>query len=144
MMFKEIRFNSEGYKKSLKLRERILRVPLGTTLSADDTSEEDRQHHFGMFNASELIACVVIKPLDDTSVKLRQMAVAEHYQGRGIGKRLIQATEDNLSRQGYKRIELFARKSVIGFYQKLGYQMEGEEFREIGIPHIKMQKTISS
>lgn len=141
-MFREILFNSEDYKKSLALREEILRVPLGLKLSRHDTSNEDKQYHFGIFDQSDLVACVLILPLDLTSVMLRQMAVCTASQGRNIGKCLIQKTEDILSKRGYKNIEMSARKTVIGFYKKLGYVTDGDGYKLMGIPHIKMYKRI--
>lgn len=142
MIFREIIFNSAEYTESLKLREAILRAPLGTKLSADDISDEDKQQHFGLFNQSGLVACVVITPLDDTSVKLRQMTVSKDLRGLDIGKRLVQLTEDSLIKQGYKHIEMSARQTAAGFYKKLGYVKDGDEFLEMGIPHIKMRKNI--
>jgi len=35
---------------------------------------------------------------------------------------------------------LNARKTAVGFYEKLGYEKIGEEFPEINIPHYKMRK----
>lgn len=142
MMFREIFFNSEDYKKSLALRERILRSPLGLKLSSQDTSEEDKQYHFGIFDKSDLVACVVVTPLDRTSVKLRQMAVSTVCQGRNIGKHLIQSTEEDLSKRGYITIEMSARQTAIGFYKKLDYVTDGDEFIVMGIAHIKMRKSI--
>lgn len=142
MMFREILFNSQEYKKSLVLREKILRAPLGLKLSSYDIDEEDKQYHYGIFDTSDLLACVVIVPLDLTSVKLRQMAVSTACQGRNIGKYLIQGSEDVLSKRGYRYIEMSARKTAIGFYKKLGYVADGDGFTVMGIPHVKMQKSI--
>jgi predicted GNAT family N-acyltransferase len=37
---------------------------------------------------------------------------------------------------------MHARQSAVGFYQKLGYQIRGEEFEEVTIPHYEMQKQL--
>jgi predicted GNAT family N-acyltransferase len=37
---------------------------------------------------------------------------------------------------------MHARKSAVGFYEKLGYEIEGDEFEEVTIPHYEMQKTL--
>jgi predicted GNAT family N-acyltransferase len=50
---------------------------------------------------------------------------------------------ENVARdRGYKKLSMHARKSAIGFYQKLGYEIVGEEFEEVTIPHYEMQKTL--
>jgi len=141
-MFAKIAFNSHEYLTSLTLRENILRLPLGKTLSHSDTCNDDQQLHFGMFNESELVACVVINPLNQSKVKLRQMAVCNGYQGQDIGRRLINETEITLQQKGFNSIELNARKVALGFYEKLGYVTEGDYFLENGIEHIKMMKRL--
>jgi predicted GNAT family N-acyltransferase len=51
--------------------------------------------------------------------------------------------EELLMNEGrIKRIFLNARGTAIGFYAKLGYTGVGEEFTEVGIPHLRMDKAI--
>jgi len=35
-----------------------------------------------------------------------------------------------------------ARKTAKGFYEKLGYEIKGDEFVEVTLPHFYMQKNI--
>jgi predicted GNAT family N-acyltransferase len=37
---------------------------------------------------------------------------------------------------------MHARMTAVGFYTKLGYAKVGHEFREVGIPHVRMEKYI--
>jgi predicted GNAT family N-acyltransferase len=37
---------------------------------------------------------------------------------------------------------MHARKSALGFYEKLGYTPEGDEFEEVTIPHYLMRKKL--
>jgi len=37
---------------------------------------------------------------------------------------------------------MHARKTAIGFYEKSGYSVIGDEFTEVGIPHFEMVKKI--
>ena len=70
------------------------------------------------------------------------MAVQNNLQGKGIGAAMMNFAE-NLARDlGYTRIIMHARKSAIGFYEKLGYKVSGKEFQEISIPHIIMEKRL--
>jgi len=66
--------------------------------------------------------------------------VSPCFQGQSIGKTLIGSTEKILRQKGYKSIEMSARQTAIGFYEKLGYRTVGDLFMEIGITHIAMQK----
>ena len=44
--------------------------------------------------------------------------------------------------KGYTSIEMSARKAAADFYRKLGYLQEGGIFKEVGIDHIRMTKSI--
>jgi predicted GNAT family N-acyltransferase len=143
MLIRQVTYNSPEYLESLSLRTEILRLPLGKKLSPEDTAGEESQLHFGCFIGQHLISCAVVKPLNNVArAKLRQMAVERHSQGKGIGKKLIMSIEATLSQQGIKELELSARKTATGFYEKLGYHCVGEYYLEQGIDHIKMQKVI--
>ena len=143
MLIKQINYGSPEYLEALKLRTAILRTPLGKTLSREDTDGEETQQHFGCFSDQDLLACAVIKAVTEgLCAKLRQMAVADSAQGKGVGKKLIAEIENNLRKKGFKELELSARKTAQGFYEKLGYQAGGDYYLEQGIEHIKMQKII--
>ena len=84
----------------------------------------------------------MLVPLDKSTVQLRQMAVTSGLQGKGIGSVLMQFAE-NISRdRGYKKLIMHARKTAVGFYEKLGYQKKGDEFSEVTLPHFVMEKNL--
>lgn len=134
-MFTEIAYGSDLYRQSLHLREQVLRVPLGLTLSASDMAGEDQQKHFGIVEQHALLACLVIKAGQQPLAKLRQMAVAPAMQGRGLGRLLVDAAELWLRQAGFDQVVLDARETAIGFYQSLGYRVDGPVFQQVGIPH---------
>jgi len=76
------------------------------------------------------------------TVRLRQMAVINDLQGKGIGRALMQFAENLARDRGYKKITMHARKNATGFYEKLGYKKVGKEFLEITIPHYVMEKEL--
>ena len=141
MLIREIEHGGQEYRGTLAMRHAILRAPLGLDWSADDLAGEDEQLHFGLFDDEDtLVGCVVAKPLGDGMAKIRQMAVADG--GRGNGRRLIEGMEAALRGRGIRRVEMDARKTAVGFYQKLGYRVEGGEFLQVTIPHLRMVKDL--
>ncbi len=142
MKFVEIQWQSSLYEDEIKLRDQLLRAPLGLVFSEEDLQQESKQFHFGILDQSTLIACVVIVPLSPADAKLRQMAVAATHQRQGVGSNLIHNIESELQRRKFRMIELNARDVAVGFYEKLGYRKQGEEFIEVTIPHWKMIKPI--
>jgi predicted GNAT family N-acyltransferase len=71
---------------------------------------------------------------------MRQVAVAAAMQGKGVGARLVAASEDFAKEHGFQKITLHARETAVLFYERIGYQKIGERFEEVGIPHFKMEK----
>jgi predicted GNAT family N-acyltransferase len=140
MELNEINSASPYYEKVLSLRNRILRIPLGLNLADEDLRDEENQMTIMMTRDEQVLACVMLKTIDKDIVKLRQMAVDDAVQGIGVGATLLSYAENFCINNHYGLIELHARKSAIGFYQKSGYVIEGDEFEEVGIPHVKMTK----
>jgi predicted GNAT family N-acyltransferase len=145
MRFIEIEFQSDRFAEEVELRNRLLRIPLGLSLSEEEIREEAQQFHFGLINDNDqLVACAIIVPIDEHHVKFRQMAVDQDHQGRGLGARLIAAIERELVSRGIRSVEMHARSAVLEFYKKQGYREIGSEFTEVGIPHRKMIKDLSA
>lgn len=78
----------------------------------------------------------------DGVVRLRQMAVNNNLQGKGVGRALMNFAENIARDQGFRRLTMHARKTAIGFYEHLGYQICSEEFEEVTIPHYVMEKRL--
>ncbi len=143
MQFVRFTTGSKLYDQELDLRDKILRKPLGLKLKEQDIINDKDELHFAFADDNgEMIACLLIRKINPEVAKLRQMAVDEKLQGRGIGKLLVGKVEDELVKSGYKKIELNSRVYANGFYERLGYEPVGKEFTEVGIPHIKMEKII--
>jgi predicted GNAT family N-acyltransferase len=143
LVCREFSFADEDYRKSLVLREEVLRLPINLRLSQLDTEQDCEQLHFGVFCKGDLVACVVVKFLDGSGVvKLRQMAVREQYRSKGVGAKLLLYVEQVLADAAVFRIELSARVEASPFYKKLGYKRGGSVYVEQGIPHIKMVKSL--
>lgn len=141
--FREIGCGSPAYELELALRDEVLRQPLGLRLEAGDVAADDKQLHFGLFDSGgDLTACVVGVPVSPVKAKIRQMAVAPAWQGKGLGRRLMEELERELKTRGFREFELHARRSAEGFYQRLGYTTVGGEFIEVTIPHVKMVKGV--
>ncbi len=135
---------SEKYAQACELRDTILRKPLGLSLYDEDLAVESNYHHYGFFEKETIIACLVAVPHSESLVQIRQMAVAESYRSRGIGKQLMQYAEEDLLKKSFANLFLNARREAVPFYLKLGYQSIGDEFLEISIPHQKMEKLLTN
>ncbi len=141
--FEIINHSSPEYWMTLLLRYKILRHPLGLHYTMNDLKKETKDVHFGAFFGEDLLACLVLTPLPDNVFKLRQVAVDNTLQGKGVGKALQQFAEQYAMDNGCRKMVCNARKTAVQFYEKQGFVKLGEEFEEVGIPHFYMQKELS-
>ncbi len=142
MGLKQIDHGTKEYQQLLELRYTILREPLGLGFKEEELQKEKDYLHIAAFEEDELLGgCMLIQISNDT-LQLRQMAVKDNLQRKGIGASIIRFAE-NLSRdKGFKKIMMHARDSAIGFYEKFGYVSKGDPFIEVNVPHHIMEKNI--
>ncbi len=142
MALKIIDYGSPEYRQMLKLRNEILRKPLGISFSEDELEKEKDNLLIAAYDDEEMLGCCMLVENSTTSMRLRQMAVKDNLQGKGIGKALTLFVENLARDRKFKSIIMHARKDTIGFYEKMGYKVASEEFVEIGIPHYVMGKDL--
>lgn len=139
----EIPFASPAFDDALRLRNNILRVPLGMEFYAEDIAREYLEIHLGCYNErAELVGCLSLRRVDRITLKMRQVAVAEEVQMQGIGKKMVEDSEEWAVQHGFRRMELNAREVAVPFYRRLHYEVSGDRFEEVGIPHFKMKKDL--
>lgn len=134
--------NSPEYLQSLLLRYKILRIPLGLTYEPKDFENDKTDIHVGIFRGDTIVGCLILARGKNATLKMRQVAVDNNLQQQGIGTQLVQFSELYASKNNYKKIYCHARKTAMPFYLKLGYHVVGEEFVEVNLPHVYMEKTI--
>src|SRR5262245_36309528 len=142
MALKIIDFGTPEYQQMIKMREDILRKPLGLTFSQAEIETEKDNLLIGAFEDEQMLGCCMIVEMDARKARLRQMAVLNNLQGKGIGRALIQFAENLARDRGFQKITMHARKTAVGFYEKLGYRVCGQEFEEVTIPHYVMEKLL--
>jgi predicted GNAT family N-acyltransferase len=136
-------FASPEYDEAVALRYEVLRKPLGLVFTQEELNAENNEFHFGCYNTEQILCgCLTYHIYSATTLKMRQVAVKSALQGIGIGRLLVENTENWASNAGWKTIILHARLSAVPFYEKLKYVVDGDEFEEVGVPHYKMWKKL--
>ena len=129
----------------IPLRHRILRKgrPIETASFVED--QFNSTIHFCLFNEqNQIICCLTITPnfyKNRDAWQLRGMATDQHFQGKGIGSLLVKKSIEFVQNEEKKAlIWCNARESAVGFYEKLGWNIDSERFdiEPIG-PHFKMK-----
>jgi N-acetylglutamate synthase-like GNAT family acetyltransferase len=143
MPIKQIDHGTKEYKQMVELRNDILRKPLGIDFDKKELDRETEDILIAAFEEEKILGCCLLTKVDEKCVRLRQMAVQNNLQGKGIGASMMNYAENVARDAGYKKVIMHARKTASGFYEKLGYKISGNQFDEITIPHYIMEKKLS-
>lgn len=142
MALKQIDHGTKEYQQMVNLRNEILRKPLGLSFTPEELAKEKEDILIGAFDDDEMLACCLLTKADKNSLRLRQMAVQNNLQGKGIGGSMMNFAEILARDKGYKKLIMHARETAVGFYEKLGYKVAGDKFIEVTIPHFVMEKKL--
>lgn len=100
-----------------------------------DGEDEAATHLLASDDSGAAIGCARI--LADGHIG--RMAVLEPWRGRGVGTALLRSALEVVHSQGHGLAFLDAQSYAIPFYERLGFEAEGEEFMDAGIPHRHMR-----
>lgn len=142
----DVRFRVEqvAVGATIDLRNRVLRegAPDSAAWSALDVVgsatfaayQADRTHD------PEPIATVTVQPEGcpwrpgaRTPWRLRGMATADEWRGRGVGRRALDVAIAHVADQGAGLLWCNARIGAVAFYERAGFVIEGDEFEVAGI-----------
>src|SRR5215831_16970814 len=121
MALKIIDHGTKEYLQMVKLRDDMLRKPLGLTFSKDELDNEKDNLLIGAFEDDRLLGCCMIVEEKPGQARLRQMAVLNDLQGKGIGRALMVFAENLARDHGYRLLTMHARKNAVLFFEKMGY-----------------------
>jgi ribosomal protein S18 acetylase RimI-like enzyme len=135
-------------EETLELRQKVLRLgkPKSSCIWKGDNLKSTM--HIGAFVDSKCIGILSLfeENTDEFSetkhYQLRGMAVDLQYRGKGIGKQLVNFSENELKALGIPFLWCNARISAKEFYSKLGFKVISKEFiiPDVG-PHYRMSKS---
>ena len=136
--------SSHEFEEYDLFRWKILRKPLGKSIESLKDSFEDKSFHLIAIKESKIIACGRLHFNSKLEAQVRYMAVEEHLQGQGIGKKILEILENKAKENNVTHVVLNARDHVIKFYENSGYRiLEKYNGSDTGIPHTTMRKKLN-
>lgn len=142
MALKIIDHGTPEYQQMVNLRIELLRKPLGLGFTKQELESEKDNMLIAAYEDDDMLGCCMLVEENTTTVRLRQMAVLNDLQGKGIGRALMNFAENIARDRGFKKISMHARKTTISFFEKMGYKVTSDDFVEITIPHCTMEKKL--
>ena len=126
----------------IRLRYKILRQPWDQAFETSrDELEERSLNAFIEGQNDEVIACGRLQENENKIGQIRYMAVDTEFQGKGLGKLILNFLEDKAKENGLKKIQLQARENAVSFYEANGYRVKEKSFLLWGIiQHYLMEK----
>jgi ElaA protein len=123
----------------LRLRENVFVVEQGFAhpeLDGRDL-EEDARHFWVEGDGKDPLGCVRLLGENSEVLRIGRMCVEERHRGQGIARRLMEAA---LADVGEGRCVLDAPRAASGFYSRFGFDVDGAEFLDHGIPTLPMRR----
>jgi len=71
--------------------------------------------------------------------RVGRMAVLAQWRGTGVGSEIIAALHEHARCEGHRRVWCHAQVAAREFYERAGYEAQGNTFQEAGIEHITMR-----
>lgn len=137
-----IEWGTKDYEQMLELRKTVLLQPIGVPFSYIVPENEKADFLIAAFEGSRMTGCCVLSPRTNGAIQLRQMAVDNRLQQKGVGRMIVHFAEQVARQNNYQLLYMHARNTVMEFYAKCGYSIDGPEFEEVGIKHHRMQKKL--
>ena len=136
----EVRFYSTLPLEAKAIREEVFVREQGFDEEFDE--EDGKAIHALLFRDEEPIAVGRILCKEDAAY-FGRVAVKKEARGKGIGRLLVQAMEEEAQRQGYHLIKLHSQLDKAPFYIKCGYARVDDEITpDQGYPHVWMEKRL--
>jgi len=141
-----IQHGSAAYREAVALRHEVLRKPLGMAFTEEQLAAERDAWHYAAYltegGAERMVATAFFAPLEGKRMQLRQMAIAPDLHRKGVGRALLLRMETDAAAKGVVEVIAEAREAALPFYRSLGYEVNGETFEHVGLPHRMIRKRL--
>lgn len=133
--------NRELYE-IIQIREKVFVVEQKISYVDCDGHDQDAWHLFATID-NKIVAYLRAFPAGKKYVEASfgRVLTDAHFRGLKLGQNLTMAAIQRMTQTfGPSPIRISAQAHLKSFYQKFGFQPDGEEYIEEGIPHLKMLK----
>ncbi len=121
----------------LDIRARVFMEEQGVSAARERDGRDGEAMHLVAFENGVPVGTARLLVEGDAG-RIGRVAVLADRRGRGLGKDIMRAAVDELRRQGLARASLGSQVHAIRFYEALGFEVAGPEYRDAGIPHREM------
>ncbi len=130
--------NPDDRQKLQAIRQQVFVEEQGVPVELEWDEHDDTALHFLAELDGNAVATARLILDDADTARIGRMAVLAGCRGRGIGRALMQTVTNCAEQRGISCLKLYAQVQVIAFYERFGFEAQGEIFQDAGIPHRAM------
>ncbi len=127
-----------------QIRHLVFQKEQGVPAELEFDGKDETADHLLAYLDAQPVGTARLRRLDHQTAKVERVAVLKAARGSGIGKHMMVEALAILKKANVAEVQIHAQEAVRDFYQRLGFEPEGEVFVEAGIPHVKMKKLLMS
>jgi len=135
--------DAELRDRAQAVRRRVFIAEQGVSEAVEMDGEDANATHVVLSGDDGAVATARLRFPGETTVKIERVAVLPAYRGDGLGRQVMAVAEGHARNQGATTARLHAQLRVLEFYERLGYDSDGDTFDEAGIPHVEMSKPLT-
>ena len=128
----------EQMAAAIHIRLQVFFAEQGVSPLIDIDGSDERAVHFLLYDDVGKPVTTARYVMADGAAKIGRMATLASARGKGYGFILLQFILDDLRKTACKKAMLSSQAHATGFYEKAGFKMEGAQYIEADIPHVKM------
>jgi predicted GNAT family N-acyltransferase len=99
-----------------------------------DGLDESARHALALSHQGDAIGCG--RMFADGHIG--RIAVLPQWRKQKVGTAIMEALLDYARAHDYKQVDVDAQTHALPFYRSFGFAERGKEFKDAGLPHIKM------
>ena len=103
---------------------------------------DDHAYHLVIYQGDKAIATGRMYEKNQEVMILGRIATIKEYRKKRLGSKVVLRLENEAKQLGYSIVQLSAQQRAQGFYEKLGYQIQGEVYYDEWCPHVTMSKLL--
>ncbi len=133
------------FEQYYRLRYEMLRKPWHQPVGSERMDDDSEATHLMAIdeNTGEIMGGCRVHMETDSEAQLRFLSVAPKYQNKQVGRRLLQAVEEESRKMGAKELIVQAREYAKNFYKRNGFTEEYPTHLLFGeVQHYQMRKPL--